>query len=330
MNEEKHILLRVRGLKTWFGAGERPFRAVDGVDFDLNACETLALVGESGCGKSVTALSLMQLVPAPAGRIVEGSVKLRGKELLGRSEVEMRKVRGARIAMIFQEPLTSLNPVFTIGSQLAELMQIHGGMDRNAALEQAERLLRRVEIPDPKQRLHAYPHELSGGQAQRVMIAMALSCDPLLLIADEPTTALDVTVQAQILALMSDLQDRTNAAIMLITHNLGVVAETCDRIAVMYAGNVVEQASAIALFVNPMHPYTQGLLGSIPLLHEEKEELAIIPGIVPNLIYPPPGCRFHNRCSQAMEICNQRKPPLITVEPRHQVACFLYGEGEGE
>ena len=322
MNDER--LLDVKGLKTYFFTDAGVVKAVDGVDLYIAPGEILGLVGESGCGKSVTALSILQLIPRPPGKIVEGEIWFQGQNLLTLSEEEMRHIRGGRISMIFQEPMTSLNPVFKIGQQMTEVIRLHQDVSIEEARELAIQMLNLVRIPDAPAVLEKYPHALSGGMRQRVMIAMALSCNPSLLIADEPTTALDVTVQAQILALMNELQKKTNAAILLITHNLGVIAETCDRVGVMYAGNMVETASVEELFENPLHPYTQGLLGSIPRLDEKREKLAIIPGIVPNLISPPPGCRFHNRCSKVMEICNQQKPSLITVKPGHQVACFLY------
>jgi peptide/nickel transport system ATP-binding protein len=328
MNNDK--LLSIQGLRTYFYTGAGVVKAVDGVDLCIGPGETLGVVGESGCGKSVTALSILQLIPQPPGKVVEGEIWFQDRNLLELSQDDMRLVRGRAISMIFQEPMTSLNPVLRIGQQMLEVLQLHQEISAEQARRRAIEMLDLVRIPDAASVLNKYPHALSGGMRQRVMIAMALSCYPALLIADEPTTALDVTVQAQILALMSQLQERTNAAIMMITHNLGVVAETCDRICVMYAGHVVEQASSDDLFETPLHPYTQGLLGSIPLLHEEKEELATIPGIVPSLIHPPSGCRFHNRCSHAMDICSQRKPPLSMTEPRHEVACFLYDDAESQ
>lgn len=320
-------LLDLRDLKTYFFTEEGTVKAVDGVDLSVRRGETLGLVGESGCGKSVTMFSVMRLVGDP-GEIVDGEIVFDGTDLRTVSEGEMQDLRGNRISMIFQQPLSSLNPVFKIGDQIAEAFQIHEGLSKEAALGRAVEMLRLVGIPDPERRAQAYPHEISGGQAQRVMIAMALSTNPELLIADEPTTALDVTIQAQILDLMRDLRKRTNAAIIFITHDLGVVAEMADNIAVMYAGQIVEYADARSVFRDPRMPYTQGLIESIPVLGEVVEELAVIPGTVPSLVDLPPGCRFASRCRSRVEhdlkICNDTEPELLPVEEGHLVRCWLY------
>src|SRR5574338_298921 len=284
-------LLDVRGLQTSFHTSDGVVRAVTGIDFSVNRGEVMGLVGESGCGKSVTSLSIMRLI-APPGRIEAGEVIFDGQDLLKLPEKRMRALRGEGISMIFQQPTSSLNPVYDVGMQLGEVLELHRAMKRKAARDRAEELLAMVGIPDPKRRLKAFPHELSGGMAQRVMIAMALACEPDLLIADEPTTALDVTIQAQILDLMRNLRDQTGTAIILITHDLGVVAEMCDRVAVMYAGEIVEQTDVMSLFRLPRHPYTRGLIGSVPVLGDVREQLHVIPGNVPNLIDVPKGCRF--------------------------------------
>jgi len=314
-------LLEVRDLKTWFTSDYGEFRAVDGVSFILEAGRTLGIVGESGCGKSVTALSVMGLVPQPPGRIAGGEILFDGVDLLRLSSDAMRELRGDRIAMIFQEPMTSLNPVFTIGEQIAEGILRHRAMSREAAKARALEMLRRVRIPSPERRYDDYPHRLSGGMRQRVMIAMALACGPKLLIADEPTTALDVTIQAQILDLMRTLRDETGTAIVLITHDLGVIAELADDVAVMYAGRIVEHASVAALFAQPQHPYTIGLLGSIPKLHLEQDRLAAIEGQVPNPLNPVTGCAFHPRCPFADDSCRQAVPVLADVGAGHRAAC---------
>ncbi|MFN3706541.1 MAG: ABC transporter ATP-binding protein [Thermoflexales bacterium] len=320
-------MLDVRGLKTYFYTEDGVVKAVDGVDLYVRRGETLGIVGESGCGKSVTSLSIMRLI-SPPGRIVEGKIIFDGVNLLELPEREMTKIRGNRISMIFQQPTSCLNPVFRIGDQVAEVLNIHQGLGREAGWARAVELLRMVGIPEPQKRAYAYPHEISGGQAQRVMIAMALACSPELLIADEPTTALDVTIQAQILDLMRDLRERIGTSIMLITHDMGVVAEMCDRVVVMYAGQVVEQADVRTLFARPLHPYTQGLLGSIPVLGQVRDRLDVIPGTVPNLIDPPPGCRFEPRCQKCegavRERCIAEPPPLREVEPGHWVRTWLY------
>jgi peptide/nickel transport system ATP-binding protein len=324
-------LLDVRGLRTSFHTTDGVVRAVTGVDFHVNRGEILGLVGESGCGKSVTSLSIMRLIADP-GRIEAGEVIFDGTDLLTLRPKEMRKVRGERISMIFQQPTSSLNPVYDVGMQLGEVLEIHRSMKRKAARERALELLKMVGIPDPERRLNAYPHSLSGGMAQRVMIAMALACEPALLIADEPTTALDVTIQAQILDLMRALQRETGTAIILITHDLGVVAEMCDRVAVMYAGEIVEQAGVAELFASPQHPYTRGLIGSVPRLGEIRDELATIPGSVPNLIDLPSFCRFAPRCATRVEQdvphCTELHPELRPTSAVHDVRCFLYHQPE--
>jgi len=320
-------LLDIRDLRTYFHTQDGVVKAVDGVDFHVRRGEIVGLVGESGCGKSVTSLSVMRLISYP-GRIETGEVWFDGMNLLDLPRREMTDIRGSRIAMIFQQPTSSLNPVFDSGYQLAEVLAIHQSLKRSAGRERAKELLEMVGIPDPARRLHAYPHELSGGMAQRVMIAMALACDPQLLIADEPTTALDVTIQAQILDLMRHLQARTGAAIILITHDLGVVAEMASRIAVMYAGQIVEEAAVGPLFRDPKHPYTRGLLASIPVLGQVRDELEVIPGTVPNLINLPPGCRFAPRCrtriSEGLEICTQQTPELLPAGVGRKARCWLY------
>ena len=325
-NNEKPLLI-VSDLKTYFFTEDGVVRAVDGVDFHIHRGEVLGIVGESGCGKSVTALSIMRLVGIP-GRIIDGEVIFEGRDLRTLSEPEIQDIRGKHISMIFQQPQSSLNPVFTIGDQLTEVFHIHSSIDKEVAWDQAVALLRLVGIPDPEQKAHAYPHEMSGGQAQRVMIAMALALDPQLLIADEPTTALDVTIQAQILDLMRGLRNRFETAIIIITHDLGVVAEIADRVAVMYAGHIVEQASVTHLFEEPLHPYTQGLINSTPVLGEEKERLDVIEGNVPNLVDLPPGCRFAPRCRPRVEhqltICSERIPNLLLAQRDHTVRCWLY------
>jgi oligopeptide/dipeptide ABC transporter ATP-binding protein len=325
-------LLEVKGLKTYFYTEDGIVRAVDGVSFEVYPGEVLGLVGESGCGKSVTSLSIMRLISKP-GRVDEGEILLDGENLLDLSEDEMMKVRGNRISMIFQQPQTALNPVFKVGDQLSEVLSVHQDLGKEAGRKRAVALLKMVGVPDPERRVDAYPHELSGGMAQRVMIAMALACVPELLIADEPTTALDVTIQAQILDLMRDLRRDMGTSVILITHDLGVVAEMAERVAVMYAGEIVEQTDVNSLFDEPLHPYTQGLIGSIPVLGEIKDKLAVIPGSVPNLINLPPGCRFAPRCQArlkyACDICAEVKPELEEVKPGHFVRCWLYQDADG-
>ncbi|MCL5677081.1 MAG: ABC transporter ATP-binding protein [Firmicutes bacterium] len=342
-------LLDIENLKTYFHTEDGIVPAVDGVSFGLDKGETLGVVGESGCGKSVTSLSVMRLIPTPPGEFRGGRILFRGEDLLKKSEAELRRIRGNEISMIFQEPMTSLNPVFTIGDQIAEAIQLHQGKSRKEAMERAAEMLRLVGIPAPEKRIHEYPHQLSGGMRQRAMIAMALSCEPALLIADEPTTALDVTIQAQILELMKKLKRELGMAIMLITHDLGVVAEMCERVVVMYAGKVVEEADVVSLFQKPLHPYTEGLLKSIPRLDTARggvaatgaaisaagveqasrggrERLHVIEGVVPNPQRLPSGCRFHPRCPYAQEVCRTQEPPLLEAGPGRQVACWLHNE----
>ena len=315
-------LLEVTGLRTLFKTDGGEFAAVDGVSFSVGSGRTLAIVGESGCGKSVTALSLMGLVPNPPGRIAAGSIRFEGRELLGLPKREMQNLRGNGMAMIFQEPMSSLNPAFTIGDQIVEGLMRHRPLNRAQASERAIEMLTKVRIPAPEQRFHEHPHKLSDGMRQRAMIAIALACEPRLLIADEPTTALDVTIQAQILDLMHTLQQETGTAIILITHDLGVVAEVADDVVVMYAGRVVEQGPVQALFDMPQHPYTVGLLGSIPRLDGERTRLAAIDGQVPNPLRMPAGCRFAERCPFADAHCHAASPPLLSVGDGHESACW--------
>jgi oligopeptide/dipeptide ABC transporter ATP-binding protein len=318
------MLLEVRDLKTYFFTAGGIVRAVDGVSYNVGEGETVALVGESGCGKTVSALSVMRLVAAPAGRIVGGQILFKGRDLLTLGEEAMRRVRGREIAMIFQEPMTSLNPVLTVGRQLTEALEIHLGMTPDQARARAVELLAMVGIPDPERRLTQYPHQFSGGMRQRMMIAMALSCNPALILADEPTTALDVTIQAQILELMRALSRRLGVAMVLITHNLGVVARYADRVNVMYAGKMVEQGRARALYARPRHPYTLGLLRSVPRLDEpRKTKLNPIQGQPPDLTRLPPGCAFVPRCGYAIERCRMEIPPLIPVADEHLSACWV-------
>jgi peptide/nickel transport system ATP-binding protein len=318
-------LLRVEGLKTYFFTEDGTVKAVDGVSLRLNRGETLGVVGESGCGKSVTSMSIMRLISAP-GEIVEGEVLLRGLEITKLSEEDMRHIRGNRISMIFQQPTSCLNPVFRVGDQISEALMLHRGMSKQQARQRSIELLTMVGIPSAKTRVDSYPHEMSGGMCQRVMIAMALSCEPELLIADEPTTALDVTIQAQILELMRDLKNRYNTGIILITHDLGVVAEMADYVSVMYAGKIVEEAPVGELFESPKHPYTQGLLASIPVLGEVRDKLAVIPGSVPSLRNLPPGCRFAGRCAYVMDICRVEEPALLRLSPTRTARCWLYAD----
>jgi peptide/nickel transport system ATP-binding protein len=302
-------------------------RAVDGVDIAIARGETLGVVGESGCGKTVTAMSVLKLIPMPPGKIVAGEILYQGRDLVPLDASEMDRIRAKHIAIVFQEPMTSLNPVYTIGEQIAEVLRRHEGLSRKAALDKTIDMLRLVQIPNPDKRVNDYPHQFSGGMRQRVMIAMALSCSPKLLIADEPTTALDVTIQAQILDLLADMKQRFGMAIMLITHAMGVVAETAQRVVVMYAGRVIEEAPVDALFANPRHPYTQGLIRSIPRIDTaatQKTRLEAIPGVVPSLIDPPPGCRFAPRCRFAMPVCRTEIPALREVGAGHKVACVLW------
>ena len=321
-------ILEVRDLHTQFNTLDGVVRAVDGVSFEVAKGETLGIVGESGCGKSVTAMSILRLIPPETGRIASGSIKFEGEELTTLPEEAMKRLRGHRISMIFQEPMTSLNPVLTVGTQIAENVTRHLGFTKKAALARAVEMLDLVRIADPSRRVHEYPHQLSGGMRQRVMIAMALSCDPQVLIADEPTTALDVTVQAQILDLMLELKEKTGTAIVLITHDLGVVAETTQRVVVMYAGRKVEEAPVEALFDNPLHPYTRGLMRAIPRLDVEADaagtrpRLQEIPGLVPLLTRPIPGCAFAARCELATDRCRTTPPPFVDAGGGHIVACW--------
>jgi peptide/nickel transport system ATP-binding protein len=321
-------MLEIKGLKTHFKTEDGWLHAVDGVDMSIDAGETLCVVGESGCGKSVTAKTVMKLIDMPPGKIVAGQVLWQGRDLVPLSADEMRKIRAKEIAIIFQEPMTSLNPVYTVGEQIAESIRLHEGMNRKDAMDRAVEMLKLVNIPTPAKRVSDYPHQFSGGMRQRVMIAIALACNPKLLIADEPTTALDVTIQAQILDLMNELKDRLGMAIMLITHAMGVVAETAQRVVVMYAGQVVEEATVESLFAQPRHPYTQGLIRSIPRIDTaasagHKVRLEAIPGTVPKLIDPAPGCRFSDRCRYVRSDCRGATPPLREIAPGHKVACFF-------
>ncbi len=314
-------LLDVKDLKVFFHILAGTVRAVDGIDFHIDQGETLGVVGESGCGKSVSAMALLQLIPMPPGELVQGRAEFEGLDLFHLETSRIQRVRGNRISMIFQEPMTSLNPVFTIGNQIGEAIQLHQGLSARQAEEKAVEMLDLVGLPDPRRRVKEYPHQLSGGMRQRVMIGMALSCNPALLIADEPTTALDVTVQAQILELMLDLQKKINMSIMMITHNLGVIAEMANRVIVMYCGKIVESAEVRSIFHNPLHPYTRQLLASVPHLGMDQTRLQEIPGVVPNLYNLPSGCDFHPRCAEAAESCKLRRPELNEMEPGHWVAC---------
>jgi len=319
-------LLEIKNLHAQFKSDEGLAFVLDGINLRVERGETLGLVGESGCGKSVTGMSILSLIPKPPGEITAGEILFDGENLLEKSSDEMRAIRGGQIAMIFQDPMTSLNPVYTIGNQIAEAIDLHQPAGASITWKKVVESLESVQIADPESRAKNYPHQFSGGMRQRGMIAMMLSCRPSLLIADEPTTALDVTVQAQVLKLISDLQKELGMSVILITHNLGVVAETCDRVAVMYAGNIVEVADVEALFADPKHPYTQGLLGSIPRADRDMDELVIIEGSVPNLVNPPQGCRFHPRCPHVMNVCRVEKPKDVDLADGHTVACHLYGE----
>jgi len=325
---DEKVVLEINNLQTYFYSTDGVAKAVDGASFTLSKGKVLGVVGESGCGKSVTAQSVMRLVPTPPGKIVGGEIMFDGKDLTKLSMAEMRHVRGDRISMIFQEPMSSLNPVFSIGDQLAEMFMLHRDMNKKDALDASIEMLDRVQIPAPQSRIHEYPHQLSGGMRQRVMIAMALSCDPEILIADEPTTALDVTVQAQILDLILKLKDDFGTAVEMITHDLGVIAETADSIVVMYAGRVVEQAETIELFEHTLHPYTLGLLNSTPVLGRRTsgqfDRLNEIKGMVPSLYALPKGCKFAERCPQAMPICTEKEPELTEINDNHAVRCWLH------
>ncbi len=320
------MLLQIKGLKTHFATDEGMVHAVDGIDLHIENGETLGVVGESGCGKSVTAMSVMRLLAMPPAHIVAGEILWQGRDLISLPAEAMRAIRAKEIAMVFQEPMTSLNPVYTVGEQVAEVLRLHEGLGRRAALERAAQMLQLVHISNPQRRIHDYPHQFSGGMRQRVMIAMALACNPRLLIADEPTTALDVTIQAQILDLLAELKSKMGMSIMLITHAMGVVAETAQRVVVMYAGKVIEEAPVRELFATPRHPYTQGLIRSIPRIDRvatHKARLEAIAGTVPRLVNPAPGCRFAPRCKFARAQCLGETPPLRQVAPGHKVACVL-------
>ena len=320
-------VLEICGLKTHFKTDDGMVRAVDGVDLTIARGETLSVVGESGCGKTVTAMTVLKLIAMPPGKIVAGRILWKGRDLVPLDANSMRRIRSREIAIVFQEPMTSLNPVYTVGQQIAEVVRLHQDLNRREAMDRAVEMLRLVHVPAPERRVHDYPHQLSGGMRQRVMIAMALVCGPELLIADEPTTALDVTIQAQILDLLGEMKSRFGMAIMLITHAMGVVAEMAERVAVMYAGRVVEEAPVEDLFARPLHPYTQGLIRSIPRLDNtsgKRRRLETITGTVPSLLDPPPGCRFAPRCGFATAACNKAMPELRTIEGDHKVACILY------
>jgi peptide/nickel transport system ATP-binding protein len=325
-NAMNNALLDIRGLKVHFATDDGMVQAVDGVDLSIRRGETVGVVGESGCGKTVTALSVLKLIAMPPGRIVDGAILWQGRDLVPLPASEMDRIRAKDIAMVFQEPMTSLNPVYTVGEQIAESLRRHEGLARRDAHARTVEMLRLVQIPNPERRVRDYPHQFSGGMRQRVMIAMALACNPKLLIADEPTTALDVTIQAQILELLREMQSRFGMALMLITHAMGVVAETAERVVVMYAGKVVEEAPVEALFADPRHPYTQGLIRSIPRIDRaatRKGKLESIPGVVPSLLGPPPGCRFAPRCRHAMAVCREAVPPLRDLGGGHKAACVL-------
>ena len=324
--KREDLILSVRELRTHFYTPEGAVKAVDDVSFDLNRGETLGIVGESGCGKSVSAYSILRLIPDPPGKIVSGKILFKGEDLLGKSKSEMRKIRGNRISIIFQEPMTSLNPVFTIGKQIMEVFVLHRDMARKEAWRQAIEMLKVVRIPRPDLRVREYPHQLSGGMRQRAMIAMALACHPEILIADEPTTALDVTIQAQFLDLLTDIMNKFGVALLYITHDLFVIGQICNEVAVMYASNIVEHTSTTELFQKPLHPYTRGLMKSIPNRQEKKKFLDPIKGMVCSLLDPPPGCKFHPRCNEVLEICSQEEPLLKEIAPEHWVSCHLFSE----
>jgi len=325
-SSSNNTLLEIKNLKTYFFLSDGVSRAVDGVDIEIFKGKTLGLVGESGCGKSVTALSILRLVPSPPGRIVSGEILFNNQDLIKLSAEEIRKIRGNKISMIFQEPMTSLNPVFTVGDQIAEVFRLHKGLSKRESLQEAKRMLELVKIPAPEQRIKEYPHQMSGGMRQRVMIAMALSCDPDLLVADEPTTAVDVTVQSQILELMENLKAQFNSSILMITHNLSVIAKISDYVAVMYAGLIMEYADINEIFENPQHPYLISLLKSIPRLDkvtETVEKLKVIEGTVPDPLHYPTGCRFHPRCEFVMERCKVEEPEMKEIKENHFARCFL-------
>jgi peptide/nickel transport system ATP-binding protein/oligopeptide transport system ATP-binding protein len=323
----EETLLSVKDLKTYFYTKDGVVKAVDGIDFEINKGETLGMVGESGCGKSVSALSIMRLLPMPPAKIIDGKICLKAKNILKISEPAMRKIRGRKISMIFQEPMTSLNPVYTIGEQISEAIRLHQELNKKEAQEKTLAMLKLVEIPEPSRRIKEYPHQMSGGMRQRVMIAMALSCNPELLIADEPTTALDVTIQAQILDLISKLQKEFRTSVLIITHDLGVIAEMADRVMVVYAGKAIESASVREIFRNPRHPYTRGLLKSLPRLDMDREiKLEVIEGMVPDALSFPGGCRFHPRCSFVKKKCRMEEPALVDATDGHQVRCWRHDE----
>jgi peptide/nickel transport system ATP-binding protein/oligopeptide transport system ATP-binding protein len=324
--QEPQTVLDVQNLKTYFFTDLGVAQAVDGVSFSVYPGKTLALVGESGCGKSVTAMSILGLVPRPPGKIVAGSILYGAENLVDVSEKRMRQIRGHEISMVFQEPMTAMNPVFKIGQQMSAIIQMHLGVGQKEARDRAVSMLDKVGIPSPERRIEDYPHQLSGGMLQRVMIAMSLSCEPKLLIADEPTTGIDVTIQAQILALLKNLQAETGMSILLITHDMGVVAEIADEVAVMYAGQIVEHSPINDLFDNPLHPYTRGLFASLPGMHQHGDTLHTIKGIVPAATAFPEGCRFHPRCPYADRVPHEKTPPLVDVQNGHQVACWLYDQ----
>ncbi|WP_026576821.1 ABC transporter ATP-binding protein [Bacillus sp. UNC438CL73TsuS30] len=324
MKGKKDVILEVKGLKTHFHTKRGISKAVNGIDFTLHKGETLGIVGESGCGKSMTSLSLLRLIPSPPGKIAGGSILFKGKDLVSISESEMRKIRGNEISMIFQEPMTSLNPVICVGEQIAEAIRVHQKMGKKEAWNKAVEMLKLVGIPSPEKRAKQEPFQLSGGMRQRVMIAMALACTPEVLIADEPTTALDVTIQAQILELIKELQTKLGMGVIMITHDLGVVAETCDTVAVMYAGNIVEHAPTEKIFSSPQHPYTQGLLDSLPKIHEDRDELKTIEGTVPSPYNMPEGCRFASRCPFRQPLCETKLPDLIELEDNVKVRCWKF------
>ena len=321
-------LLEIKGLSVRFFTYQGIVRALEEVDLTIGRGEILGLVGETGCGKSVMARSVLRLIPDPPGKIIHGEILFKGEDILKLRPRRLREIRGNDISMIFQEPMSSLNPVFRVGNQIQEVITLHQKVDRRRARGAAVEMLQQVNMPDPEQVLRKYPHELSGGMRQRVMIAMELSCRPDLLIADEPTTALDVTVQGQVLTILNDLVRRLGISVLFISHDLGVIAQLCDRVSVMYAGKIVETAPVARLFAEPAHPYTRGLLQAIPLLDEERDSLRVIPGIVPRLVEPPGGCRFHPRCAVRFEPCDRLVPGAVEVGPGHQVACHLYGERE--
>lgn len=321
--DDESPLLTINGLRTYFYTYKGTVKALEGVNLRIGGEEILGLVGETGCGKTVTGLSILRLIDPP-GAIIGGEIIFKGEDLLKLSENEMsERIRGDKISMIFQEPRSSLNPTYTVGSQISEAIRLHQKVDKQEAMKRAIEILRQTGMPDPERIATEYPHELSGGMAQRAMIAMALSCDPELLIADEPTSSLDVTIEAQILELIKDLTSKFRASVLLITHDLGIVAETCDKVSVMYAGNIIEYGDVRAIFKRYKHPYTEGLLNAVPKLRMSGE-LYTITGTVPNLINPPTGCRFHPRCPEARKICSERQPSEIEVEPGHWVSCFLY------